>query len=175
MSESIQKFTVSIPLDYGKKDREIIGKLIIRRIQERTKEGISKFGKKFPSPKYSDEYASSLDFKIAGKSKGNVDLQQSGDMLGAIDILNDGDGFLTIGYEAGLENDKAAWQQENTRASFPKRKFLGITEKELNEILSQVTPIEDLSTKQEAKREKEYESDKAVETMADKIFKLWGV
>lgn len=175
MSESIQKFTVSIPMEYGKKDREIIGKLIIRRIQERTKEGISKFGKKFPSPSYSEEYASSLDFKIAGKSKGKVDLQQTGDMLGAIELLNDGDGFLTIGYKEGLENNKAAWQQENTRSSFPKRKFLGITEKELKEILSNVTPIEDLSSKQESKREKEYESDKAVKSMADKIFKLWGI
>lgn len=46
-------------------------------------------------------------------------------------------GFITIGYEAGSEeNDRAAWIRNNTRPNFPKRDFLGILDSDLSNIIS---------------------------------------
>lgn len=173
MSEAQQTFTFSVPLDYKSDDREIIGKLVVRRIQERTREGIDKEGSSFEP--YSDSYKKSLDFKIAGKSN-TVDLQLTGDMLGTLDVLEHGAGFITVGYRRGSdENDRAAWQQENTQPGFPKRLFLGLPKNEINEILKEVPPRAEISPEEREDRVTEDDSDKAVDSIANKIFDLWGV
>lgn len=136
MAESIQKFTVRVPVQFNEAIRTEVANDIIKFILIRTERGLDKNNKKFD--KYSESYSESLDFKIAGKRKNHVDLQLTGDMLTEMQILNVSvAGFITIGFEAGTEeNDKAAWQRNNLRPSFPKRDFLGITDKDLNNIVN---------------------------------------
>lgn len=136
MAESRQQFTVRVPIQFSQSIRIDIADDIVEFILRRTERGLDKNNKKFKT--YSESYSESLDFKIAGKSKGHVDLQLSGDMLTELQVLNtSASGFITIGFEAGSEeNDKAAWQRNNLRPSFPKRDFLGITDSDLSKIIS---------------------------------------
>lgn len=96
-------------------------------MRDRTLGGHDCTGKKFPP--YSKEYIKSMEFKIARKSKGNVNLKQTGDMLADIEILKDTDGKLTIGFEKDtLSNDKA--DGHITGNVGVKRDFLGFEGKE---------------------------------------------
>lgn len=132
--ENQQTFTFRVPLELDQDARNDIAIEVIDFIIDRTNRGLDKNNKPFAG--YSDAYKNSLDFKIAGKSS-NVNLQLSGDMLSEIRILNIAvTGFITIGYEAGTEeNDRAAWNTNNTRPNFPKRDFLGIKDSDLNNIV----------------------------------------
>lgn len=173
MAERKQFFTITIPADYKPADREIVGQRIIRFVQERTRKGLDVNHDSFV--KYSKSYKDSLDFKIAGKSS-RVNLEQTGDMVGTIDILNHGRGFITIGFEKGSEeNDKAAWMQENTQPGFPKRKFLGITQKDLKEIIESTPPKKELSEPAAEKREKEEETGSILGSAVESIFKRLGL
>lgn len=92
---------------------------------------------KFPA--YSKAYKESLDFAIAGKTT-KVDLTLSGDMLAALDVLGHSNGSITVGYEAGTEeNDRAEGNQKGSYGGRPRpskaRSFLGITQSELDSIL----------------------------------------
>lgn len=136
MAESQQTFTFRVPLSLDQQARIDIGERVVDFIRERTDKGLDK--NNIPFKGYSDSYVNSLDFKIAGKSRGDVNLQLTGDMLTDLQVLRTGTtGFITIGFEEGTdENDKAAWQRNNTRSSFPKRDFLGITQKDLDKIIN---------------------------------------
>lgn len=108
---------------------------------DRTQRGIDKNGKKFPA--YSKEYVKSLDFKNAGKSKGRVDLQLSGDMLAAITLLEAKKNRIVVGFEKGAEENGRA--EGNILGSYggepdPKkaRDFLGIQPRKLRELIDYV-------------------------------------
>lgn len=117
--------------------------LVIEHIVDRTQRGLDKDGRKFPG--YSPEYVKSLDFKIAGKSKGDVNLTLSGDMLAAIDILQDKPGLIRIGFEKG--SDENARADGNIRGTYgsdtPSRKkardFLGLPDKVLEKLIGRVS------------------------------------
>lgn len=54
-------------------------------------------------------------------------------MINEIELLSHGEGFIVIGFESSTEvNDKASFNAEKGR------EFLGITQKDLSEILSRV-------------------------------------
>lgn len=116
--------------------------MIIERIVERTDQGKDKNGRSFPG--YSESYKKSLDFKIAGKSAGDINLQLSGDMLAAIKLLKANKGSLEIGFDRGTEENARA--DGNIRGTYgsdspnPRkaRDFLGITDKELSRIIKHV-------------------------------------
>jgi hypothetical protein len=169
MSEKLQFFTVTIPQEYQPEDIPIIGKRIVQFIKDRTDKGLDKNNKNFH--KYSESYIKSLDFKIAGKSSSNVNLQLTGDMIGTLDVLNtDSDkGYITIGYKDGTENDKAAYQQENTQKGFPKRLFLGISDKDLKQILKDNPPTQNNNL--EIQVDQAINQDKVVKS----IFEEWGL
>lgn len=138
MGAKHQKISIDIPDTYGPDVRRAIAEDIVEYIRERSAEGLDKNNR--PFAKYSKEYAESLDFKIAGKSKGSVDLTLSGDMLGALKLLSDRKGKLTIGFDAG--SDENARADGNIRGTYgqssqtaAKRDFLGLTEKDLERIL----------------------------------------
>lgn len=94
---------------------------------ERTDQGKDVDGK--PFPKYSDAYKNSLDFKIAGKSS-KVDLQLSGDMLAALEIIKTDEDYVEIGIK---DSDVQGRAEGNIRGSYGKsrgnsslaRDFLG--------------------------------------------------
>lgn len=147
--ESQQKVTISIPIEFNQEIRDNLAEDILDFILRRTERGLDKNNK--PFKRYSDSYAESLDFKIAGKSKNHVDLQLSGDMLTELQILNTSiPGFITIGFPQGSEeNDRAAWQRNNTRSYFPKRDFLGIEQSDLNKLISKYRIISQAENLQE--------------------------
>lgn len=167
MSAKHQKFKISIPGAYTDDEREAIATEIMDHIRERTQDKhVDKDGNKFPS--YSKSYANSLNFKNAGKSKGSVDLTLSGDMLAAMKLLQSQRGKIVIGYEAGsIENAKA---DGNIRGTYgqdkgdPKkaRDFLGISKKELSDILKKY-PVENTKARRKAVLES-----KAAEAAADR-------
>jgi len=138
-----QYFEISIPKRLRPDQRLELADLIIERIVDRTQnEHVDRYGKDFPG--YSKEYVKSLDFNNAGKSPGSVDLQLSGDMLAAIELLRHQPGKLKIGFQKGTEENAKAegnilgtyGQKSPIRGK--KRNFLGLTRAELDDILEMI-------------------------------------
>lgn len=119
--------------------REAIGEAILDRIRTRTQSGDGiKFdgmgrGKpvKLKSP-YSKSYSKSLDFKAFGKSRGNVNMTLTGDMLGLMDIKRQSGNSITIGWTDQDENAKA--YNHSLGDTVPSRPFFGISKTELQAI-----------------------------------------
>lgn len=115
--------------------KQALGQAFIDRIVARTQEQrIGVNGKPLKSP-YSKEYADSLEFKAAGKSKGNVNMTLTGDMLRSIDVIGETANTITIGIDDPDEAPKAYNHQ--TGDTVPKRAFFGLTNKDVNEVASQ--------------------------------------
>lgn len=137
-----QRFKVEIPEDLKPRQRKELGDLIIEHIFERTNKGLDKNGQRFPG--YSKTYKESLDFKIAGKGS-RVNLQLSGDMLAAIELLNHKKGELLIGFENGSEENAKAEGNilgtygQKTPIPGKKRDFLGIEKAKLRELIDFVS------------------------------------
>ncbi len=130
MGASWQKIDISIPENIDKFNRQVLAEELIEYIRKRTESGKDKSGDRFAP--YSKEYKNSLEFKIAGKTN-KVDLKQTGDMLAAIELLNDTRGKLTIGFRNGtLENDKA--DGHITGNIGVKRDFLGFSGSETSKL-----------------------------------------
>lgn len=151
MATKHQKLTIQIPKNYSKSERELIGLDIIDKIVSRTQKGIDKNGSKFPG--YSKSYVDSLDFKVSGKSRGDVNLTLSGDMLASLKILDDKkSGSITIGFDKGSEENARAdgnirGTYGSSKASSSKaRDFLGIQSKDLKDILANITPGDESTT-----------------------------
>jgi hypothetical protein len=143
MAMAQQKVIITIPKELKPVQRRELADLVIEHIFERTTvDNKDKNGKKFPA--YSKEYVKSLDFANAGKSKSDVNLQLSGDMLAAMQLLKDRPGEIIIGYERGSpENGKAEGNILGTYGSdTPNRKkardFLGVQSKKLKELVAYV-------------------------------------
>ena len=119
--------------------RELIGQAILDRIRERTEAGDGmKFGRggsgtqtTLKSP-YSKEYAKSLPFKAFGKSRSDVNMTLTGDMLGLMDIKSQTGNTLTIGWDEKEENNKAF--NHVTGDTVPRRPFFGVSKSELQDI-----------------------------------------
>ncbi len=145
MSTEWQHVEIEIPEAYSRVEREAIGQDIVDYIRERTQEkNVNKDGK--PLAPYSEGYIHSLNFKSAGKSKNDINFTQSGDTLGALDVLSNEPGKIVIGWEKGSNENAIA--DGNIRGTYghdhsvgPKRNILGITEGELTRILNQY-PLE---------------------------------
>jgi hypothetical protein len=144
MAAKHQKIAIQLPKALTASQREAVAGDVIEHIRKRSRKGLDKNNR--PFAKYSKEYTESLDFKVAGKSK-KVDLTLSGDMLGAIDLIEHGKGKIVIGFEDGTgENARA---DGNIRGTYgqksqtaPKRDFLGIGKSDLNKILAKY-PVDD--------------------------------
>lgn len=136
-----QKISLEIPDDLAPKQRKILADLVIEHIVDRTQSGLDKNGKRFP--KYSAEYINSLDFKNAKKSASKVDLQLSGDMLAALQLLKDRPGEIVIGYQRGAdENGRAEGNILGSYGGDPNpskaRDFLGLKPSKLKELIAYV-------------------------------------
>lgn len=142
---SQQKFTVDIDRAYSDLERRTIANEIIDFIINRTRnDNLDKNNRAFPG--YSSSYADSLAFKLGGKSRSDIDLTLSGDMLDSIKVLSTRAGQITIGFDAGTnENAKA---EGNIIGSYGQpsgnptksRDFLGIHPEDLSAILERNRP-----------------------------------
>lgn len=124
--------------------REYIGQLIIDRIRDRTDNGVGmKFtddgrGREFDlgSVKYSEKYIKSSEFKAFGKSKNDVNLKLTGDMLGLMDIIKQDDNTITIGWDDSEQIPKA--YNHIVGDTVPARPFFGVSKSELKEIAKEI-------------------------------------
>lgn len=133
-----QKFKVKISPKYDPVEREALGLAIIDHILERTEKGKDKNNKDFAG--YSKGYVDSFDFKLSGKSK-KVNLELSGEMMGAIEVLSQKKGEITIGIPAddSFNNSKA---EGNIKGTYGNKKpipgkardFMGISKSSLKDI-----------------------------------------
>lgn len=156
------QFTINIDPAYTEQEREAIAEDIIDKIRSEAESGQG-INKRYPGiassrekfKGYSESYEKSLSFKIAGKKKGQEpDLTLSGDMLGALDLLDSEEGKIVIGYPEGSAEEPIA--EGNIRGTYGQsrgssskaRNFLGLTQNELSYILSKY-PLEDMSARQE--------------------------
>lgn len=161
MSAKQQKIKIQLDRRYTSIERKFIAEDIINQIRKRTNSGIGVTGSlsstgtysttyKFPS--YGKNYTSSVDFRAAGKTS-KVDLDLSGDMLTEIDILDNSEGHVVIGFKEGTEENNRA--EGNIIGSYGKdkankskaRNFLGVTSSELHEILIKY-PVKDLQNQE---------------------------
>ena len=142
MSALWQKFKVQIPEGYTPLERESIARDVIDFVVERTQKGKDKDNSNF-RPGYSKGYAESRIGQLAGKSKGATpDLTLTHNMLESLgEYLKHVPGEITIGYNKGTEENAKA--DGNVRGTYGKkspqvrgRNFMGITDKDLAEILS---------------------------------------
>ena len=113
-----------------------IGQAVIDYMDERVENGMGIGRTKLKSP-YSKEYADSLDFKAAGKSKGHVNMRLSGDMMASVDLLEVDGSKITIGIEDSEQAAKAYGHQTGFKGhptlegTGNKREFFGVTKDEL--------------------------------------------
>lgn len=89
--------------------------------------------------RYSNEYSKSAEFIAFGKSKNDVNLTLSGQMLAALDVLKDTRDKIVIGWDEGSEDGKKAHGNITGRngAVKTKRDFFKLTESELKAIAKQ--------------------------------------
>jgi hypothetical protein len=108
------------------------GQEIIDRILERTESNVGSDDKRYQN--YSEEYADTLDFMAAGKSRTNPNLDLTGDMLADIDILEASPGKITIGFSDTLQRDKA--YNHHTGDTVPSRPFLDLPDEVYRSIVN---------------------------------------
>lgn len=147
---------IKIPKAYSRQERMAIGQEIVDYIRARTADGRDKNGSRFPG--YSKAYINSLAFKVAGKSKGEVNLKLSGDMLAVLDVLSTNPGKIKIGFDPGAP--EAGRAEGNIRGTYgqasgsssKRRDFLGIEPKALEAILDRY-PLDDRAASRERAQE----------------------
>jgi hypothetical protein len=170
MSTKHQKIDVKLPSGYSSDIREAIAAEIISVIRKRTIKNKDKDGEKFPS--YSKDYTKSVDFRAAGKSKGDINLTLSGDMLASMELLENKKSKISIGFEDGtVQNAKA---DGNIRGTYGKpkpipgkaRDFLGISSDELEKILKKYPKDDD---KAEARADAILKANEKIQKRLDSI------
>lgn len=115
-----------------------IGQKIIDYMEERVDEGKGYDREKLKSP-YSTSYSESLEFKAAGKSRNDVNMKLSGDMMASIDILKTDGSKITIGIDDEEQAAKAYGHMTDFKGhptlagKGNRRPFFGVTPEELKE------------------------------------------
>lgn len=128
-------------LSLNRSTREAIGQALIDRIVERTQDGIDKFGKSMGG--YSPAYKKSLAFKVTKGGQSQVNLTQTGDMLGSLTILEETAQTITLGFDDSDQNAKAFGHISGMQGhpvldgKVKKRDFMGLPAKDLKAIASQ--------------------------------------
>lgn len=150
--------------------KQKIGQAMIDKIISRTESGTSVDGKNLKSP-YSKRYAESDDFKAWGKTKRDINMKLTGQMLGTLDILETGGSKIVIGWSDKTENAKA--YNHNTGDTVPKRNFFGLNKKDLEEIRNQFQDeVEEKSGKLQG--EKDYVKSQILKRLNPRLFSSEG-
>lgn len=112
--------------------RQKVGQAIIDKIRERceSNEYLNNAKKT-----YSEMYAESIDFKAYGKSKNDVNMKLTGDMLGLMDIIDEKKNKIIIGWNDNNEAAKA--YNHITGDTVPKRNFFGLPQSDIEEIVKE--------------------------------------
>lgn len=112
--------------------REKIANDVIKAILDRTSAGygVTEGGNQYKFPKYSKKYK-----ELKGQS--NVDLELTGEMLSDITVVDDGNDFIEVGI-LGPTVPRAHGHMtgQEGKGPLPQRRFLDLTNKELNTIVN---------------------------------------
>ena len=136
MARGITSFRLQVSNLLGDIDRQLIGQLVIERIQDRATSGRNIDGGRFA--RYAPAYVDYL--RKIGADDG-LDLTLTGEMLNSIEILSHGPGFVEIGLERGsFAARKATWNQGGN-PDIPSRPFMGIKDSEANRIEADVAAV----------------------------------
>lgn len=119
-----------VPLTGSEALKQKIGQAMIDKIIQRTESHKDVNGSKFAA--YSKEYVDSLQFKAFDKTKSDINMKLTGQMLSTLDITADKGSKITIGWDDEQENAKA--YNHNVGDTVTKREFFGLTDQELQEI-----------------------------------------
>lgn len=145
---SWQRFKVKVPKGLSPIQREALAQEVIDFVIKRSKDGVDKNGKAFPN--YSASYVKSLDFKIAGKSKGKVNLTLSEEMLQSLSLISHKPGEVLIGYDKSnaelngkVEGNVLGTYGQSSPIKGKARDFMGIAKKDLESILDKVASKDD--------------------------------
>jgi hypothetical protein len=117
-----------------------IAQATIDYIKSRVEDENLGLGRKALKSPYSKSYQESLDFEAAGKSAGNVNMMLSGDMMGSIDVLDEGD-TVKIGIDNPAVMPRAYGHQSgfkghpNPKMANYKREFFGVTDDEIKKFV----------------------------------------
>lgn len=143
-----RKTKIRINPEFDSSTRKAIASDVIIRILKRSDEGLGVSGQPDDLglytgtenfPKYTPEYIRSEEFRRAGKTS-TVDLKLSKRMLADLQLLDDGEGFIELGFKNPKENAKAEGNIIGSYGRTPNaskaRNFLGITTQEYEEIVS---------------------------------------
>lgn len=115
--------------------RQEIGQALIDRIVERTESSLFMQTRGKNPLRYSKAYIQSFEFRAFGKSPGRVNLTASGDMLRAIDIIDDARADrMVLGFDDSTNAEKA--HGHITGAVGKMRDFWGLPEADVRRIAS---------------------------------------
>lgn len=103
-----------------------IAQATIDFVKDRAQSGFGLGGQKLKSP-YSDAYANSLEFQAAGKSKDQVNMTLTGDMLGLLDVLEQTGSIFKYGLP---ESQAPKGYNHQVGDTVPKRPWFGVEKKE---------------------------------------------
>lgn len=107
-----------------------VGQMAIDMIVERTKNNKGINGRSLKS--YSDDYIDSASFEKWGKSASDVNMELTGDMMLDLDIIEQTDTTVTIGFKNETNQMKAA--NHNFGVTLPERPFFGVNKQEIDRI-----------------------------------------
>lgn len=134
MAYAQQKVRIEIPRGYSPEQRQQIGEAVIEFIKARTRqENVDEDNRSFAE--YSNEYEEE-------KNSARVNLTRTGDMLDNLKVLQTYVNYITIGYEKGykgmgkVEGNRIGSYGKPSGDPSKARDFLGITQEDLNRILS---------------------------------------
>lgn len=142
LTKNIQT-SISLPSSLDRTQRQLVAEEVMRQIRENTRKGLSANGDRFPN--YTQNYKETLDFRLASKGS-TPNLQQTGDMIADLELLEEGPGYILIGYAKDYSDaDKVEGNQigasgkEGVRGNKSKaRPFIGLPPKQLTLIIAQV-------------------------------------
>lgn len=112
-----------------------IGEAVADYIRDRSAANKGIGGKQLRKP-YSKEYQESADFKLFGKSANDVNMQLTGDMLDAIEIVEAEGSSLKVGIlDENAPKAHGHMTGKNGQVPKMKREFFGLTKSEFDEVI----------------------------------------
>lgn len=117
-----------------------IAQATIDYIKNRVEDENLGLGRKALKSPYQKSYQESLDFQAAGKSASNVNMMLSGDMMGSIDVIDEGE-TVKIGIDNPAVMPRAYGHQSgfkghpNKKMAEYKREFFGVTDDEVKKFV----------------------------------------
>jgi hypothetical protein len=137
----LSEFAKGVDFSDSKSLKLAIGEALAEKIRERAESGKGLDFKDdgtartvaLKSP-YSKTYAESLDFNAAGKSRGEVNMTLTGDMLASIQVEDRGKGKIAVFIDGETEVLKA--YNHITGDTVPRRPFFGVSKTDVRSVLA---------------------------------------